>query len=74
MGRLLDIAVAIPTEMGSRQLVWAALGEEGNPDKLRGEYISLQRIEEVSDYILSPEGRARKTKFGYVVVGKSALT
>ncbi|KAJ6557339.1 hypothetical protein DFH09DRAFT_1163826 [Mycena vulgaris] len=54
--RLMEICLALPTETGSRQLVWAALGQEENPDKLRGEYLSLQRVEEVSDYILSPEG------------------
>lgn len=54
--RLMEVSLALPTETGSRQLVWGALGQEENPDKLRGEYLSLQSIEEVSDYILSPEG------------------
>ncbi|KAJ7758547.1 hypothetical protein DFH07DRAFT_1024555 [Mycena maculata] len=52
----MEVLLALPTETGSRQLVWAALGEPGDPEKLRGEYISLQRVEEVSDFILSPEG------------------
>ncbi|KAJ7505455.1 hypothetical protein B0H11DRAFT_2170293 [Mycena galericulata] len=47
--RLMEILLALPTETGSRQL-------PQNPDKLRGEYISLQRVEEVSDFLLSPEG------------------
>ncbi|KAJ7368410.1 hypothetical protein DFH08DRAFT_676159 [Mycena albidolilacea] len=41
-------------EEGSRQLVWAAVG--GEPDKLRGEYISGCQTEEVADFVLSPQG------------------
>ncbi|KAJ7254322.1 short-chain dehydrogenase [Mycena haematopus] len=53
---LMNKSIALPTEAGSRQLVWAAVG--GSPDKLRGEYITLwQKVDEVSDYILSPEGQ-----------------
>ncbi|KAJ7147553.1 hypothetical protein C8R43DRAFT_1097223 [Mycena crocata] len=58
---LMEVCFALPTEIGSRQLVWAALGQQEAPEKLRGEYISLERPEEVSDYILSPVGvRAEK--------------
>ncbi|KAF7299129.1 hypothetical protein MIND_00861400 [Mycena indigotica] len=53
---LMERAIALPTEIGSRQLVWAALGMENKPLGLKGEYISLEKVEEVSDYILSPEG------------------
>ncbi|KAJ7272442.1 short-chain dehydrogenase [Mycena rebaudengoi] len=53
---LMEKAIALPTEVGSRQLVWAALGEQEHPEKLRGEFISVGRVEEVSDYILSAEG------------------
>ncbi|KAJ7459715.1 hypothetical protein FB451DRAFT_1563441 [Mycena latifolia] len=56
MDRLMEMLLALPTEKGSRQLVWAALGQQESADKLRGEYISLQRVDEVSDFILSPEG------------------
>jgi len=52
---LMEKTVALPTEAGSRQLVWAAIGDD--PNKLRGEYITLwNEVDEVSDYILSPEG------------------
>ncbi|KAF8208783.1 hypothetical protein K438DRAFT_1904381 [Mycena galopus ATCC 62051] len=55
VGYLMDKSIALPTEAGSRQLVWAAVG--GSPNKLRGEYISLwNKVDEVSDYILTPEG------------------
>ncbi|KAJ6584790.1 hypothetical protein B0H19DRAFT_926764 [Mycena capillaripes] len=53
---LMERGIALPTEVGSRQLVWAAIGQQDAPEKLRGEYISLQQVDEVSDYILSPEG------------------
>ncbi|KAJ7460031.1 hypothetical protein B0H11DRAFT_2316157 [Mycena galericulata] len=61
-GRLMEIALALPTEVGSRELVWAALGEPQNPDKLRGEYIALQRVEEVSDFLLSPDGKRAQNR------------
>ncbi|KAJ6508960.1 short-chain dehydrogenase [Mycena sanguinolenta] len=52
---LMNKTIALPTEAGSRQLVWAAVG--GSPESLRGQYITLwQKVDEVSDYILSPEG------------------
>ncbi|KAJ7069903.1 hypothetical protein C8F01DRAFT_535796 [Mycena amicta] len=54
MDSLMERTLALPTEVGSRQLVWAAVG--GDPEKLRGEYISLESVDEVSDYVLSPEG------------------
>ncbi|KAJ7272452.1 short-chain dehydrogenase [Mycena rebaudengoi] len=53
---LMEKAISLPTEVGSRQLVWAALGEQEHPEKLRGESIYAGRVEEVSDYILSAEG------------------
>lgn len=58
---LMEKSVALPTEAGSRQLVWAAIGDNSSPNsspnKLRGEYITLWRkVDEVSDYILTPEG------------------
>ncbi|KAJ7212260.1 hypothetical protein GGX14DRAFT_622764 [Mycena pura] len=52
----MERSLALPTEVGSRQLVWAAVGQEDAPEKLRGEYISLQCVDEVSDYVLGPEG------------------
>ncbi|KAJ7286170.1 hypothetical protein C8J57DRAFT_1461364 [Mycena rebaudengoi] len=49
---LLLLTVGFPTEVGSRQLVWAALAEQEHPDALRGQYISGSRVEEVSDFVL----------------------
>jgi retinol dehydrogenase-12 len=48
--------LAFTTEEGSRQLVFAALAHEDHPEKLRGEYISMSEITEVSDFVLSARG------------------
>ncbi|KAJ6618970.1 hypothetical protein B0H10DRAFT_2164030 [Mycena sp. CBHHK59/15] len=53
---LMERILAFTTEEGSRQLVWAALGEQAHPEKLRGEYISLCKVQEVSDFVLSAQG------------------
>ncbi|KAJ7708868.1 hypothetical protein B0H17DRAFT_1031140 [Mycena rosella] len=53
---LTELALAFTTEEGSRQLVWGAIGEQENPETLRGAYISGCKVEEVSDFVLSPEG------------------
>jgi retinol dehydrogenase-12 len=43
-------------EEGSRQLVWAAVGGAGREFDLRGGYVSMADIKEVSDYVLSDDG------------------
>ncbi|KAJ7502584.1 hypothetical protein B0H11DRAFT_2188382 [Mycena galericulata] len=48
--------MALPTEVGSRQLVWAAVALQDHPEKLRGEFISCFQPTEVSDFALSPPG------------------
>jgi len=54
---LMELALAFPTEVGSRRLVHAALGEPDQPDKLRGEFVSAGcTVQEVSDFVLSPQG------------------
>jgi retinol dehydrogenase-12 len=45
-----------PTERGSRQLVFAAVGNQDKLDEMRGAYISSSRIVEPSDYVISDEG------------------
>ena len=44
------------TERGSRQLVFAALGNKENPNELKGSYITSSRVVEPSDYVISDEG------------------
>ncbi|KAJ7483178.1 hypothetical protein FB451DRAFT_1338105 [Mycena latifolia] len=53
---LMEWCLAFTTEQGSRQLVWAALGQQDHPEKLRGEYISGSQVEEVADFVLSSDG------------------
>ena len=43
-------------EQGSRQLVWAAVGGASREFELRGAYVSMADIGEVSDYVLSDDG------------------
>lgn len=54
--------VGIPTEEGSRHIVYGAVGGADEEEKLRGQFISLSRIEEVSDYVLSEDGKAAEEK------------
>jgi len=56
VSRFMELCLAFSTEVGSRQFVYAALGEPDHPDKLRGAYISGTRVQEVSDFVLSPQG------------------
>ncbi|KAJ6526944.1 hypothetical protein DFH09DRAFT_1371493 [Mycena vulgaris] len=53
---IMERILAFTTEEGSRQLLWAAVGLPGSPDKLRGEYINQCTVEEPSDFIVSSEG------------------
>ncbi|KAJ7121973.1 hypothetical protein C8R43DRAFT_1148794 [Mycena crocata] len=49
--------LAFSTDEGSRRLVWGAVGLPEDPDKLRGEYLNQNRVEESSDFVISPEGQ-----------------
>lgn len=52
---------AYTTEEGSRQLVFGAVG--GNDEELKGEYFSMYKVREVSDYALSEEGLKVERRF-----------
>jgi retinol dehydrogenase-12 len=43
-------------EQGSRNLVWAAVGGAGREFELRGAFVNMADIKEVSDYVLSEDG------------------
>ena len=51
-----EFFLAWKSERGSRQLVFAAVGERDNEETMKGAYVSRGRIVEVSDYVLSDEG------------------
>ena len=52
--KLAKALLARPTEMGSRCLIHAALGD--TTGKVHGKYLNNCRVEEESDYALSEEG------------------
>jgi retinol dehydrogenase-12 len=54
--------LARTTEEGSRQLVWAAVSGVGREFELRGGYVSMANLQEVSDYALSDEGTVVQTR------------
>lgn len=53
---LWDVFIAWSTERGSRQLIFAALGNQDKLDELKGAYITSSKIVEPSDYVISDEG------------------
>ncbi|KAJ7089051.1 hypothetical protein C8R43DRAFT_1092574 [Mycena crocata] len=53
---LMEKALALPTEVGSRQLIWAAIAEQDHPEKLCGGYVSRYQTVEPSDFVVSPGG------------------
>ncbi|TFK62972.1 short-chain dehydrogenase [Pluteus cervinus] len=51
---LVEFIFAFPTEVGSRQLVFGAIGED---EKLRGGYVSFSKVVEPNEFISTGEGR-----------------
>ncbi|KAK0437398.1 hypothetical protein EV421DRAFT_1029538 [Armillaria borealis] len=49
--------LAFPTEVGSRQLVYAAVGSLDDEEKLRGKYIHFSKVVEESDFVISEDGK-----------------
>ncbi|PBK58136.1 short-chain dehydrogenase [Armillaria solidipes] len=54
--------LAFPTEVGSRQLVYAAVGSLDDEEKLRGKYIHLSKVVEESDFVISEDGKIVQDK------------
>lgn len=52
----------LSTEEGSRHIVYGAVGRLGEEDKLRGQFLSYSRLAEVSDYVLSEDGKIAEEK------------
>lgn len=57
IGTIMHKTIAFTPEVGSRRLVWGAVGSPENPDALRGEYINQCATEEPSDFVISAEGK-----------------
>ena len=60
--KIMEVSLARTTEEGSRQLVWAAVGGAGRKFELRGGYVCMASLQEVSDYALSDEGTVVQTR------------
>ena len=60
--KIMEVSLPRTTEEGSRQLVWAAVGGAGREFELRGGYVSMADLQEVSDYVLSDEGTVVQTR------------
>ncbi len=52
-----EAEAAFTTEEGSRQLVYAAVGGADNEEELRGAYIDMSEVKQVSEWVLSKTGR-----------------
>ena len=52
--KLLKAVLARSSEVGSRTLIHAALG--GTQKEMQGKYLTTCKVDEESDYALSPEG------------------
>ncbi|KAF5309362.1 hypothetical protein D9611_013999 [Ephemerocybe angulata] len=59
---LMEKALALTTEEGSRSLVYAAVGGAEDPEKLRGAYLNLNTPTEPADAVIGEEGRKRQDK------------
>jgi hypothetical protein len=58
------------TEVGSRQLVWSALGiPDGGLEELRGAYVGLSGVDEPSDFVLGEKGKEREDKLWVGTIG-----
>ncbi|KAJ8074046.1 hypothetical protein PM082_012337 [Marasmius tenuissimus] len=53
---------AYTSEEGSRQLLYAAIGERDKEDQVRGSYLGYSEISECSDFLLGEEGQKLEAK------------
>lgn len=53
---VMERCLAFTTEVGSRRLVWSAVGEQRHPETLRDEYINAYEREKPSDFVVGPDG------------------
>jgi len=57
---LMEKALALTSEQGSRQLVWAALAEDKD---INGGFVSYAKVVEPSDFVISGEGKKVQDRF-----------
>jgi len=59
---VMEKILARTTEEGSRQLVYAAVGDADEKDKFRGAYVSASTVSEASDFVIGAEGKVVQDK------------
>ena len=55
--RLMFATLSVSAEVGSRELVWAALAGSEHAESMRGAFCSRNLVREPSDFVLSEDGR-----------------
>ncbi|KAF9258503.1 short-chain dehydrogenase [Marasmius fiardii PR-910] len=60
--RKMKETVALSAEEGSRQVLYAAIGDRDKEELFKGGYVAFLSVQEVSDFILSDEGRKAEEK------------
>ncbi|KAL4251843.1 NAD(P)-binding domain superfamily protein [Pleurotus pulmonarius] len=62
--RIIELLLARSAEEGARQVIWGAVAtppeSQGGVNSLRGAYVSLAKIEEPSDFVISEKGNQFK--------------
>ncbi|KAL1715272.1 hypothetical protein EV715DRAFT_275984 [Schizophyllum commune] len=66
--RVRQAVLSVSAEVGSRELVWAALAGSEQAGSLRGQYISRNAVVEPSDFVLSEEGRVAQDRIWREIV------
>ncbi|KAF7308194.1 Retinol dehydrogenase 12 [Mycena chlorophos] len=57
--------LALTPEQGSRNLVFAAVGEPDQPGKLQGQFLFNKQPVEASDFVVSEDGKRAEERFWY---------
>ncbi|KAG7093104.1 hypothetical protein E1B28_009390 [Marasmius oreades] len=60
--RKMKEAMALSSEEGSRQVLYAAVGDRVQEEAFRGAYVAFTSVQECSDFILSDEGQRAERK------------
>ncbi|PPQ80660.1 hypothetical protein CVT25_001622 [Psilocybe cyanescens] len=62
MYKTMECALARTSEEGSRQIVFAAIGDEENKNELRGAYLTMSKVQEPSDWVIGEDGQRAQNK------------
>ncbi|KAG6377880.1 hypothetical protein JVT61DRAFT_14666 [Boletus reticuloceps] len=59
----MEICLARTSEQGSRQLVYAAIGERDSEDHMKDAYVSNAGVAEPSNFVMSEKGKTMQDDF-----------